>query len=220
MVVGGRFTRGEEQANFISHLVGASLALAGLVVLVIFAAIRGKGIHIVSASIFGTSMLLLYLFSSIYHGLQDTKAKKIFFLLDQMGIYFMIAGSYTPITLILLRGPLGWTMFGIEWGLAIAGILITALSKKDKFQGVHPLKTTSYIVMGVLLLIALGPLNAVLPLGGMVLLLAGGAFYLLGVIFFSMKHVKYAHLVWHLFVIFGTVCHYIMIFKYVLMIQI
>ncbi len=216
MILSGRFTKGEEQANFVSHLVGAALALAGLVILIVFAAIKGTGIHVVSVSIFGSCMLLVYLFSCLYHGLRNKKAKTLFFLFDQIGIYIMIAGSYTPISLILIGGNLGWVIFGIEWGLALIGILQTIFTRNDHFQGVHYLKVISYVVMGLLLLIALPQLKNSLPAWGLALLLAGGAFYLLGIFFFSLKKVKYAHLVWHLFVIFGTVCHYIMIFMYVL----
>ncbi len=216
MTLDGDFSRGEETANFVSHLVGASVALAGIVVLIVFSALRGSGIHVVSASVFSACMLALYLSSTLYHGLRQKRAKRVFFIFDQASIYLMIAGSYTPIALVALGGALGWTMFGIEWGLAIIGIVITAVFHHDHTKGVHPLKVASYLVMGWLALIALKPLAAELSFWGMALLVAGGAFYTLGVVFFALKRIRYNHLVWHLFVIFGTLCHYAMVFLFIL----
>jgi hemolysin III len=212
----GRFTRGEEIANFVSHLVGASLGVIGLVLLIVFAAIKGTAWHIVSVTVFGTTIILLYLSSTLYHGLKHGKAKRVFFLFDQIAIYLLIAGSYTPIALLGVKGTLGWVMFGIEWGLAILGIVFRSVFQNDYKKGVHPLQVTAFIVMGWLALIAIEPLKKFLPDVGLGLLFAGGCFYTFGVIFFAFKKMKYNHFIWHLFVIAGTLCHYILVFKYLL----
>jgi len=216
MTLDGSFSRGEEIANFVSHLVGASIALIGLVILIVYASINSSGIHIVSASIFGACMLILYISSTLYHGLKSKRAKNVFFICDQISIFLMIAGSYTPIALVALGGTLGWIMFGIEWGIAILGIIYISVFSKGYEKGIHPIKVIAFIIMGWLALIAIKPLSVMLTGWGLALLLAGGVFYTLGVVFFAMEKVKYNHLVWHLFVILGTLSHYLMVFMYII----
>jgi hemolysin III len=208
-----KFTPGEEEANFISHLVGASLSLAGMIVLIVFASLKGSGLHVISASIFGASMFLLYLCSTLFHGLKPKKAKKLFLLFDQMAIYLLIAGSYTPLTLLAIKGTLGWSIFGIEWGLAIGGILYTAIYKEKHSSGVGRIKLLSYVIMGLLFVIAIPSLSKSLSAWGLALLITGGIFYIIGIFFFRMEKIRYTHLVWHILVIFGTACHYIVVLR-------
>jgi len=201
-----------ERFNSISHLVGTALALAGLVVLVMYASAQGDPWKIVSFSIYGTTLFLLYALSTLYHSLRGG-AKKFFQTLDHVAIYLLIAGSYTPLTLVTLRGAWGWTLFGIIWGLAIVGIIIDGLHKK----GSRALQLTLYLLMGWLILVAMYPLSQALPNGGLELLVLGGVFYTSGTIFYALdKKMKHAHGIWHLFVLAGSISHYLAILLYVL----
>ncbi|MCG6886441.1 MAG: hemolysin III family protein [Proteobacteria bacterium] len=201
-----------ERFNSISHLVGAALALAGLVVLVVFAALQGDPWKIVSFSIYGASLFLLYTLSTLYHSLRG-RAKQIFMKLDHVAIYLLIAGSYTPLTLVTLRGAWGWTLFAIIWGLAIVGIIVDGLHK----EGSRTIQMIIYLLMGWLILVALYPLIEALPAGGLLLLALGGVFYTSGIIFYAIdERMKHAHGIWHLFVLAGSISHFLAMLLYVL----
>ncbi|MCP3671471.1 MAG: hemolysin III family protein [Gammaproteobacteria bacterium] len=200
-----------ERFNGISHLVGAVAAAIGLVALVMLAVQQGDPWKIVSFSIYGTTLLLLYTFSTLYHSLRG-RAKKIFRMLDHHSIYLLIAGTYTPFTLVTIRGDWGWWLFGVIWGLAAVGIVLDSLPKK----GSRILPIVIYLVMGWLCVVALKPLLQVLPMNGFYWLLAGGIFYTVGVVFYALdSKVRHFHGVWHLFVLAGSISHYITIFFYV-----
>lgn len=201
-----------ERFNSISHLVGAALALAGLVVLVVFASLKGDVWKIVSFSIYGASLFLLYTLSTLYHSLRG-RAKQIFMKLDHVAIYLLIAGSYTPLTLVVLRGAWGWTLFGIIWGLAIVGIVVDCLHRK----GSRTIQMIIYLLMGWLILVALYPLVQAMPTGGLVLLVLGGVFYTGGVVFYALDdRIRHAHGIWHLFVLAGSISHFLAMLLYVL----
>lgn len=201
-----------ERLNSVSHLLGAVAALAGLSVLVVFASLQGDPWKIVSFSIYGACLFLLYLFSTLYHSFSGS-VKQLLRKFDHAAIYLLIAGSYTPFTLVTLNGSWGWSLFGVVWGLAIVGI-VTDILMTDK-RRVIPM--ILYIVMGWLSLIAVKPLLDTLTLAGFMWLLTGGVFYTVGVIFFLLDHrIPYFHAIWHLFVLAGSVTHYITIFIYVL----
>jgi len=201
-----------ERFNSISHLVGAALALAGLVVLVVFASLQGDLWKIVSFSIYGASLFLLYTLSTLYHSLRG-RAKDIFRKLDHIAIYLLIAGSYTPLTLVTLRGAWGWSLFVVIWGLAIIGIVVDSLHRK----GSRAIQMVIYLLMGWLILVALDPLIHALPDGGLALLVLGGVFYTSGMIFYAIdERMKHAHGIWHLFVLAGSISHFLAMLLYVL----
>ena len=201
-----------ERFNSISHLIGATLALAALVVLVVFASLKGDPWKIVSFSIYGTTLFLLYALSTLYHSLRG-RAKEIFKKLDHAAIYLLIAGSYTPFTLVTLRGAWGWSLFGIVWGLAIIGIVL------DSRHGDGPrvYKMIIYLLMGWVVLVALYPLLQNLPTGGIIWLVVGGLCYTGGMVFYALdEKLNHAHGIWHLFVLAGSVSHFLAILLYVL----
>ena len=201
-----------ERFNGISHLVGAALALAGLVVLVVLASLQGDPWKIVSFSIYGASLFLLYTLSTLYHSLRG-RAKQIFMKLDHIAIYLLIAGTYTPFTLVTLRGVWGWTLFVIIWGLAIVGIIVDSRHK----EGSRALQMVIYLLMGWLIVVAMYPLTRALPTGGLVLLVLGGVFYTSGMIFYAIdERMKHAHGIWHLFVLAGSISHYLAVLLYIL----
>ncbi|MFQ6609796.1 MAG: hemolysin III family protein [Fidelibacterota bacterium] len=203
-------SRGEELANSISHGVALAGAIAVTPILIVVAVRRGSAIGIVAASVFGASMILMYLMSTLYHSLPESRAKRIFNLLDHSAIYILIAGTYTPFTLITLKGGWGWSMFGVIWGLAIAGIVFKLIARL-KFP---VLSTVFYVLMGWVVIIAIKPLLHQLPLGGLLWLGAGGLSYMTGVIFFATEKLPYNHLIWHLLVLAGTTFHFIAVIKY------
>jgi hemolysin III len=199
-----------ERFNSISHLIGATLALAGVVVLLVMAAIDGGARRIVAFSVYGTTLFLLYLVSTLYHGLPG-RAKHVFRILDHQAIYLLIAGTYTPFTLVTLNGVVGWWMFGAIWGMAAIGMLLDALPRR----GARVAPFVIYFVMGWLVLVALDPLLAALPRPGFHWLLAGGILYTSGIVFFALDgRYPWAHGVWHLFVLGGSVSHYVAIVRY------
>mgnify|MGYP001819670479 FL=1 len=201
-----------ERFNSISHLVGAALALIGMVLLVGFASAQGDPWKIVSFSIYGVSLFLLYSLSTLYHSLRG-RAKEIFQKLDHVAIYLLIAGTYTPFTLVTLRGAWGWTLFVIIWGLAILGIIVDSRHK----DGSRAIQMVIYLLMGWLILIAMKPLVQALPTGALVLLVLGGVFYTSGIIFYVTDgRVKHAHGIWHLFVLAGSISHYLAVLLYIL----
>jgi hemolysin III len=201
-----------ERLNSFTHLLGAAAAAAGLVVLVVLAAQQGDAWKLVSFSIYGTSLFLLYLFSTLYHSTRG-RAKAILQKFDHHAIYLLIAGSYTPFTLVTLRGVWGWTLFGLIWGLAVLGMVVDSLHNKNA-RRILPMLI--YIVMGWLVVIAFKPLLAALPPAGVLWLVAGGLFYTLGIVFYALdKKLRHAHGIWHLFVLAGSVCHYLAVLLYV-----
>jgi hemolysin III len=200
-----------ERFNSISHLIGAIAALVGSVLLVVLAARQGDGWKIISVSIYGVTLFLLYLFSTLYHSLQG-EAKKVLRKFDYYSIYLLIAGTYTPFTLVTLRGGWGWSIFGLIWSLAILGIGLELLHPKET----RILPVVIYLLMGWLILIALHPLLRALPLAGFVWLLLGGVFYTVGVIFYTLdEKVRHFHGIWHLFVLAGSLSHYFIVLFYV-----
>jgi len=211
-----KFSRGEELANAISHFSGALLAIAGLVLMLHFSIVKGNGWHVVSTSVFGASMIVLYLSSTMTHILPMGRAKDRFFNFDRIAIYLLIAGTYTPIALITLHGPIGWVIFGIEWGLAIIGTLMILTRPGDFNTGVSTFYVVSYAVMGWLILIAIVPVMNTLPLMGTAWILIGGLCYTLGILFFKVIKFPYHHLVWHLLVLAGTVSHFFAVFFYMI----
>jgi hemolysin III len=196
---------GEEIANSITHGIGAALAVAGLVVLVVFAALYGDAWRLVSFSIYGASLVILYLVSTLYHSFTNPRVKKVFQLLDHCSIYLLIAGTYTPITLTILRGTWGWTLFALIWGMAILGIVL-----KICFIGrFKAFSIALYIAMGWLVVIAVKPLFTVVDHRMIVWLVIGGLSYTLGVIFYSANKMPYHHAIWHLFVLGGSITQYL-----------
>ena len=216
MEVNPKFTRREELANAISHFIGTILSLVGLILMVHFSMKHGNIWHVVSTSVFGTSMIVLYLSSTLTHILHEGKIKDLFFNIDRIAIYLLIAGTYTPIALIVLHGPLGWTILGIEWGLAILGIVLILSRPGDYNTGVNTFYVISYAVMGWLILIAIRPVMNALPLMGTIWILLGGFLYSLGILFFKVFRFPYHHLVWHLLVLAGTMSHFFAVFYYVI----
>jgi len=193
-----------ERFNSISHLVGASLALAGSAVLVTIAAMGGDARRTISYSVYGTTLFLLYLASTLYHSLRG-RAKRIFRVLDHQAIYLLIAGTYTPFTVMALKGAQGWWMFGAIWGLAVVGIVLDALPRR----GPRIIPVVIYLVMGWLCVFALDPIIAALPRAGFIWLVAGGIFYTSGVAFYILDHwYPWSHGIWHLFVLAGSTSHY------------
>jgi len=201
-----------ERFNAITHLAGALLALAGAVVLIVVAAQEGDPWKVVSVSIYSATLVLLYSFSALYHSLRG-RAKDVLRELDHHSIYLLIAGSYTPFCLVTLRGPWGWSLFGVVWGLAVLGSLQELWLKNSA----RILSVLIYIVMGWVALLALVQLLHALGPAGFAWLLAGGLFYTIGIIFFVIDtRLKHAHGIWHLFVLAGSASHYVAILKYVL----
>lgn len=199
-----------ERFNSITHLVGAVLALIGVTVLVTLAGVSGGVTRIVSFSVYGTSLFLLYLSSTLYHSLRG-RAKKVFQVLDHHAIYLLIAGTYTPFTLVALKGKTGWWLFGAVWTLAVIGMLIDTL----RGGGGRLLSVCIYLLMGWLIVFALGPIIAALPAAGFWWLVAGGLFYTVGVVFYALDdRWPWCHGIWHLFVLAGSVSHYFAILLY------
>ena len=203
-------TRGEEIANSVSHGVGFLAAVAASPVLIFSAVQHGSSAGIVGASVFAFSMLLLYITSTLYHTLARNKAKRVFQVLDHGAIFLLIAGTYTPFTLGILRGAWGWTLFGIVWGIAVVGVVLKSIGGV-RYQ---KLSTILYLAMGWIIIIAVKPLYLNMPSWGLFWLLAGGAAYTAGVGFYAADRIRYAHFIWHLFVIAGTACHFIAVLRY------
>jgi len=204
-------TRAEEWANSLSHWLGFVLAVIAIPALVLRALKVGDVGYVVGASIFGASLTLLYLSSSLYHMMPAGRSKRVFKIIDHSAIYLLIAGTYTPFTLGALSGPWGWSLFGIIWGLAGLGILLKGFSRLN-----HPVWSTGlYLVMGWMVLVALVPLARAVPTAGLIWLSAGGLAYTLGVVFYVLDHkIHFGHFVWHLFVLMGSLCHFVAVFGY------
>ncbi|AJY75652.1 PAQR family membrane homeostasis protein TrhA [Paenibacillus beijingensis] len=206
------FTKREEAANAITHGVGAALSIAALVLLIVFSAERGTALHVVTFTVYGTAMLLLYAASTLVHSFPEGKAKRVFEVLDHSFIYVFIAGTYTPILLHIVQGTLGWTLFGVIWGLTAAGVVFKSFfASKFLFTS-----TLLYIAMGWAVVFAWEPLTEHLAPGGLKLLISGGLLYTFGTVFYMWRSFRFHHAVWHLFVLGGSVVHFFAILLYVL----
>lgn len=206
-----RQSLGEEIANSITHGIGAALATAALTILVVFAALKGDAWRVVSFAIYGASLVIMYTSSTLYHAFTHKGAKRYFRIMDHSSIFLLIAGTYTPITLLPLRDTdWGWTMFGLIWGMAILGILF-----KTFFYGkLEKLSVVFYVLMGWLAIIAIKPMIANLPTGLLIWIAIGGLFYTLGIIFYAWTKLPYSHSIWHLFVLGGSISHFFGILLY------
>ncbi len=206
-------TKHEEIANVVIHGIGVALSIAALSILVVFASMKGDPWKIVSFSIYGATLVILYTASTLYHSIKSISKKKFFQLLDHVSIYLLIAGTYTPFVLVVLRGGWGWSIFGIIWGLAIAGIIV----KLTIGTGGDRLSTVIYLAMGWLIVIAFHRLLDVLPFMGIVWLAIGGLCYSFGTIFFLLDNkLPFNHTIWHVFVLGGSITHFFGIALYVL----
>jgi hemolysin III len=201
---------GEEIANSVSHGVGLLAAFAAFPVLVLSALQRGNALEIAGASVFATTVVLLYLTSTLFHAFPHSRAKRVFQVLDHSAIYFLIAGTYTPFTLGVLHGTWGWILFGLVWGMALVGTMLKVLG------GIryNTVSTLVYVAMGWLVVIAADKVWALVPAWGIFWLFAGGIAYTAGAVFFLAERVRYFHFVWHLFVIAGTACHVVAVLWY------
>ncbi len=196
-------TLAEEIVNSVTHGIGLLLALSVLPVLVVAAVRRGDAANVVGASVFGATLVLLYLASTVYHALPQNKAKRVFQLFDHVAIFLLIAGTYTPFTLGVLRGAWGWTLLALIWGMAIFGVILKAV----RGTKCPRLSMCLYLAMGWLVLIAIRPVLANVPVIGLVWIAAGGVAYTSGVAFFAAERMRYSHCIWHIFVLAGSACH-------------
>ncbi|MBY0345450.1 MAG: hemolysin III family protein [Neisseriaceae bacterium] len=205
-------TKLEEFFNALTHASGIGLSIAALVLMVIFSMAQHSVTKVVGCALFGGSLVIMYTASTLYHSMKVGRAKRAFKFIDHVSIYGVIAGTYTPTVLVILHGDWGWTLFGLVWGLALAGLLFKLL-----FLGrFEVLSVSIYVGMGWLAIIAIEPLYHALPLGGLLWLLAGGLSYTVGVIFYVMDRVRFAHSLWHLFVMGGSICHFFLVMRYVI----
>lgn len=210
------YTKKEEVVNAITHGIGILLSVTALVFLVMFAVQNGSTWHVVTFTIYGVTMILLFLSSTLVHSFPEGKLKDLFEIFDHAAIYLFIAGTYTPFTLIVINGALGWTLLGIVWGIAIVGIVFKSFFVK-KFMFIS---TLLYVVMGWLIVIGWNPLVTTLPTAGITLLVAGGLLYTIGAIFYVWRGFTFHHAVWHLFVLAGSVSHFFAVLFYVTPIRI
>lgn len=202
-----------ELANGITHGVGFILSQLALVVLVVMAVTRGSTQHVVACSIYGATLVLLYLASTLYHSVRAPRAKRVLRLIDHISIYLLIAGTYTPFTLVTLRGGWGWTLFGLIWGLAVIGTVFKLCVPPGRWEAVSIML---YLVMGWLAIVALKPLHAALATSGLIWMLAGGIAYTLGVVFYFWVSIRHHHAIWHVFVMLGSACHFFAVMFHVL----
>ena len=202
----------EETINVITHAIGFVLSIVALVILVVFSSKYGTATHITSFAIFGSSLVVLYAASTLYHYAKNPALRHKLNILDHSAIYVLIAGTYTPFTLVVLKGWVGWTIFGISWGLAIIGIVfkIFYFGKYDKIS------TIAYVLMGWVIILAIKPLIENFSTNGLLWLLAGGLAYSIGAILYSVKSIRFNHAIFHVFVLIGSFCHFMAVFLYVL----
>ena len=199
-------------ANAVTHGIGAALSLAALVLLVVFAAVKGTPLHVVSFTVFGTAMLLVYTASTLVHSLPEGRAKRLCEIADYACIYLFIAGTYTPVVLHAVQGALGWTLLGVVWTAALLGIAFQAM-----FPGRYPVVSTLlYLATGWIIVVAWGPMTERMPAGGLALIVLGGLAYTIGTVFFLWRKLKYHHAVWHLLVVAGSALHFCAILFYLL----
>ncbi len=193
-----------ELVNSLTHGIGVALSVAAASVLIVLASTRGTAWHIVSCSIYSASLIAVFLASTLYHGTQSPRLKHFFHILDHSAIYLLIAGTYTPFVLVTLRGPWGWSLFGVEWGLAICGIVFKIFFV-ERFTA---LSLVVYALMGWLVLVAIKPMVALAPSLGLILVLAGGVAYTTGIVFYVWRRIPYSHAIWHSFVLCGGILQY------------
>ena len=210
-----RYSISEEIANSITHGIGILLAIVAFETLTAFASIYGNIWHIISVSVYGVTLILLYTASTLYHSIQNPSTKNIFQALDHSSIYILIAGTYTPFMLVNLRGPWGWSLFAMIWCLAFFGAVVQ-FGKTMRWRGVSLI---SYVVMGWAIIVAIKPLIASVALGGIILLLIGGLSYTSGILFYRWDKLKFHHAVWHIFVLAGSILHFFAVLFYVIPIQ-
>lgn len=206
------YTLGEEIANAITSGIGTALSIAGLVIMIVYASLEGSAWHVVGVSIFGATLIFSHLASTLYHSIAPPRAKRVLKVFDHLAIYLLIASTYTPFTLVNLRGPWGWSLFALIWFLAVSGIVI----KLTRLNQVRNLSTAFYVAMGWTVLLVIKPLIDHVALGGIGLLLAGGLSYTAGVLFYVWRSLPYNHAIWHLFVIGGSVFHFFAVLFYVI----
>jgi hemolysin III len=206
------YTLGEEITHAVTHGLGLLLSIGGLAILVAAASVRGDAWHVVGCAVFGTTLVLLYAASTLYHGIHSRRAKRVLRQLDYAAIFLLIAGTYTPFTLVSLRGGWGWTLLALVWGLALLGIAlqVTIPSRARR------LSVPIYLAMGWLVVIAIEPLVRSVHPQGLLLLFLGGLAYTLGVVFFAWRRLPYNHAVWHVFVLAGSACHFSCVLGYVI----
>jgi hemolysin III len=202
----------EEIASSLIHGIGVGLAIAALVVMAVFSSMRGTVWHVVSCSIYGATLVLLFSASTLYHSIPWPRVKRTLKILDHSAIYLLIAGTYTPFLLGPLKGPWGWSLFGVIWGLALGGVAF-----KLFFAGRFKLLSTLiYVGLGWIVVVAIRPLWHSLPLGGLLWLVAGGVFYTVGTVFYLGRRIPYNHAIWHVFVLAGSLCHFFSVLLYVI----
>lgn len=199
-----RYSLGEEIFNSVSHGTGGLLAIAGTVVLIVMSVIYADAWAVVASCIYGASLIVLYTMSTLYHAISNQRAKSFFRIMDHNTIFFLIAGTYTPYTLVTLRGTVGWILFGIVWGAAIIGIILNSIDL-EKFRKIS---LVCYVLMGWVIIFAIKPMINALSSVSLIFLLIGGIFYTVGIVFYVIKKIKYFHSIWHLFTIAGSVFHY------------
>lgn len=211
-IVKKRYSLGEEIFNAVSHGAGSLLAIAGTVVLIVQAVICSDAWAVVSSCIYGASLIVLYTMSTLYHAINNDRAKAFFRIMDHNTIFFLIAGTYTPYTLVALRGPIGWILFGVVWGTAIVGIILNSIDL-EKFKKIS---MVCYVLMGWVIVLAIKPMIASMSLISLLFLLIGGIFYTVGIVFYAIKKIKYFHSIWHLFTVAGSVFHYFSILEVIM----
>ncbi|MFD2255784.1 hemolysin III family protein [Luteolibacter algae] len=204
-------THAEELAGAITHAVGLLLSIIALIVMLKISI--GDPWRTIGGAVFGSTLVLLYLSSTLYHSFSGPRTKSALQIIDHSAIYLLIAGTYTPLALVTLHGPWGWTLLTIVWTMALCGVIIKSVMRKNRE---HWISTALYIFMGWLVVVALGPLIKAMPTGGLVLLVSGGLCYTGGVAFFAWQKLKYNHAIWHLFVLAGSICHALMVILHVL----
>ena len=207
-----RYSFSEEIANSVIHGIGIVLAIGGLGVLTAFASVYGNAWHIVSCSVFGATLVILYTSSTLYHSIQLPRAKTVLRILDHSAILLLIAGTYTPFTLVNLRGPWGWSLFSIVWGLAVLGIIFRVTILRRRMTVFFLL----YLIMGWLVVVAFKSMLASIATGGLVLLVLGGVVYTIGIGFYAWRRLPYNHAIWHVFVLIGSVLHFFAVLFYVI----
>ena len=213
-----KYTKGEEIFNSISHGVGVIFSIVALTLMIVFAAIYGNAWQVISVAIYGATLVILYTMSTLYHAFTNRKVKSIFQIFDHSSIYLLIAGTYTPYCLVILRQDSykGWVLFGIIWAIAILGIVLSSVFPKK----LKPLNMMLYIVMGWAIVIAIPDISRIMSnqnaINGVYWLIGGGIAYTFGIVFYAIKKIPYFHSIWHLFVLLGTICHFISVFGYIL----
>lgn len=204
------YSLGEEIVNSVTHGIGAVLSVAGMTVLLVLSVLFGSVAHIVSFSIYGASLVIMYVASTLYHSFQHPRVKRVFKIIDHSAIFVLIAGTYTPFLLVGIPGVWGWTLLAVVWTIALLGVTFKALFI-GRFEF---LSVMTYILMGWLAVVATRELIAHIPVGGLIWLTVGGVIYTLGVIFYALWKIPYTHAIWHLFVLAGSACHYFAVLFY------